>query len=127
MVFMVSWHNKITSEFQYHRIHFSFSWEQITIMIIISLITLRGFWFYINKIMNNVVKTQKFWTLLIWFILIAIASVLICPVRDSRAFSILAIPGSFILSVYFLKIKAKFIPEILFLSLIAGVIISMFF
>jgi hypothetical protein len=121
------WYNKITSEFQYHTLHFSFSWEQITIMVIIALIFLRGILFYINKIMDNVVKTQKFWILIIWFMLIALFSVLICPVKDSRAFSILAIPGSFVLSVYFLKTRAKFIPEVLFLSLLAGVIISMFF
>lgn len=121
------WYNKIASEFQYHAIHFSFSWEQSTIIVIIGIIVLRSFWFYINKIMDNVVKTQKFWTLIIWFMLIALISVLICPVKDSRALSILALPGSFIASVYFLKTKAKFIPELLFLSLLAGVIISMFF
>jgi len=121
------WYNKIMSEFQYHTPHFSFSWEQITMIVIIALIAIRGLWFYVNKIMDNVVKTQRFWTVILWFLLIALGSVLICPVKDSRAFSIFAIPGSFVLAVYFLKTKAKFIPELLFLSLLAGVIISMFF
>jgi hypothetical protein len=121
------WYNKITSEFVYHSTHLSFSWEQITIMIIIGISALRGLWFYVNKIPDNVVKAQKFWALMVWFILIGIAAVIICPVKDSRAFSILAIPGSFVLSVYFLKTRTKFIPEILFLSLLAGVLISMFF
>ena len=97
-------------------------------MMIIILITAAGsLWFYVNRITENVVKAQKFWTLMLWFILIAALSVLICPVKDSRAFSLLAIPGSFILSTYFLKTKAKILPEILFLSLLAGVIISMIF
>lgn len=121
------WYNKITSEFQYHAIHFSFSWEQITIMIIIVLLALISLLFYVNKIMDNVVKAQKFWILIIWFILIALISVIICPVRDSRAFSILAIPGSFVLPVYFLKTRGKIIPEILFISLLTGVVISMIF
>lgn len=81
------WYNKIMSELQYHFPQFSFSWQQITIMVITGIIGLIGFWFYINKIMDNVVKTQKFWGLVIWSIIICIGSVLICPVKDSRAFS----------------------------------------
>ena len=115
------------SEFYYHTTHLSFSWEQITVMVIIFLAAAGSLWFYVNKITDNVVKAQKFWTLMLWFILLAAASVLICPVKDSRAFSVLAIPGSFVLAAYFLKTRARFIPELLFLSLFAGVIVSMFF
>ncbi len=121
------WYNKITSEFLYHSVHLSFSWEQITIMMIIFLTATGSLWFYVNRITDNVVKSQKFWTLLLWFIPIAALSILICPEKDSRAFSLLAIPGSFILSAYFLKTKAKLLPELLFLSLLVGVIISMIF
>jgi hypothetical protein len=121
------WYKKITGEFFYHSVHLSFSWEQITIMILLFLTAAGSLWFYVNRITDNVVKAQKFWTLLLWFILIAASSILICPVKDSRAFSLLATPGSFILSAYFLKTKSKFIPELLFLSLLTGVIISMVF
>jgi len=121
------WYNKIMSEFYYHTTHLSFSWEQITVMVIIFLAAAGSLWFYVNKITDNVVKAQKFWTLMLWFILLAAASVLICPVKDSRAFSVLAIPGSFVLAAYYLKTRARFIPELLFLSLLAGVIVSMFF
>lgn len=121
------WYNKITGEFFYHSVHLSFSWEQMTIMVIIFLVAAGSLWFFINKMTENILKAQKFWTLMLWFILIAAASVLICPVKDSRAFSLLAIPGSFILSTYFLKTRAKILPEILFLALLAGVIISMLF
>jgi hypothetical protein len=121
------WYNKITSEFYYHYVHLSFSWEQFTMMVIIFLTAAGSLWFFVNKITENVVKTQKFWTLMLWFILIAVGSVLICPVKDSRALSVLAIPGSFIMSTYFLKTRAKILPEILFLSLLAGVIIGMLF
>jgi len=121
------WYNKIASKFVYHYVHLSFSWEQITIIIIMALTAVGSVWYFVNKLGENVLKAQKFWSLQLWFILISIAAVLICPVKDSRAFSILAIPGSFVLSVYFLKTRSKFIPELLFLSLLAGVIISMFF
>lgn len=121
------WYNKIISKFFYHRVSLSFSWEQITIMIIVLIAALGSLWYFVNKITDNVVKTQKFWILMLWFILTAAATVLICPVKDSRAFSILAIPGSFVLSAYFLKTRSKIVPELLFLSLLAGVIISMFF
>ncbi len=121
------WYNKIMSEFYYHSTHLSFSWEQITVMVIICLAAAGSLWFFVNRITDNVVKAQKFWILMLWFILIAAASVLICPVKDSRAFSIVAIPGSFVLAAYFLKTRAKLIPELIFLSLLGGVIISMFF
>ncbi|HTA27923.1 MAG TPA: DUF6427 family protein, partial [Bacteroidia bacterium] len=121
------WYNKIMSEFSYHTAHLSFSWEQITVMVMIFLAAAGSLWFYVNRITDNVVKAQKFWILMLWFIFIAAASVLICPVKDSRAFSILAIPGSFVLAAYFLKTRAKLLPELLFLSLLAGVVVSMFF
>lgn len=121
------WFNKIASEFAYHYAHFSFSWEQLTIIITMALTALGSLWYFINKIRENILKTQKFWTLMLWFILISIASILICPVKDSRAFSIIAIPGSFVLSVYFLKTRAKILPELLLISLLAGVIVSMLF
>jgi len=121
------WFNKIIGQFLYHRVHLSFSWEQVTIMIIIAIIALGSLWFYVNKITENVVKAQKFWILLMWFMVIALVAVLICPEKDSRALSLFAIPGSFVMSVYFLKTRAKILPEILFLLLVGGVIISMFF
>ncbi len=121
------WYNKIMSEFSYHHPHLSFTWEQIIIMIILSVTALCSLWFFINKATENVLKTQKFWVLMVWYIVIGMGSVAICPVKDSRAFSILALPGSFVLSVYFLKTKARLLPEILFLSLLGGIIISMFF
>jgi hypothetical protein len=121
------WYNKITGEFVYRYVHLSFSWEQITLIVIIVFTVIGSLWFFINRVKENVLKSQKFWSLLLWFIFISSFAVLICPVKDSRAFSILAIPGSFILSVYFLKTRSKFIPELLFLSLLVGVIISMFF
>ncbi len=121
------WYNKITGEFFYKSVHLSFSWEQVTVMVIIFIAAAGSVWFFVNRITDNVVKAQKFWTLMLWFILIGAGAVLICPVKDSRAFSILAIPGSFILSAYFLKTKSKLLSELLFISLIAGVIISMFF
>jgi hypothetical protein len=121
------WFHKIASEFSYHSVQHLYSWEQITLLIIILITALGSLWFYMNKITDNVVKTQKFWTLMLWFILIASGSVLLCPVKDSRAFSILAIPGSFVMSAYFLKTKARNVPELSFLLLIGGVIISMFF
>jgi hypothetical protein len=121
------WFNKITGEFSYHGIHPSFSWEQITLMVVIISIASGSLWFYVNKITENVVKAQKFWILMLWFILIAVASVLISPLKDSRTFSILAIPGSFVMAAYFLKTKTRNLPEFLFIFLLGGVIISIFF
>jgi len=121
------WYNKIAGQFVYHKIHFSFSWEQITIIIIMLLAAAASVWFFVNKVGDNILKTQKFWNLLIWFMLISVASMLLSPVKDSRAFAILAIPGSFVLSAYFLRARAKLFPELLFLSLLAAVIVSMFF
>lgn len=121
------WYNKISGEFSYHKIHFSFGWEQYIIIVLIIITAATSLWFFINKASDNVLKTQKFWNLLMWFMLVATITVLICPVKDARAFTILAIPGSFVLSAYFLKTRAKLLPELLFLSLVGGVIISMFF
>ena len=121
------WYNKIAGKFVYHVIHLTFSWQQWIIITGISVTAAVSLWFFVNKASDNVLKAQKFWNLLMWFMLIAAVSVLICPVKDARAFAIFAIPGSFVLSVYFLKTRAKLVPELLFLSLMGAIIISMFF
>lgn len=121
------WYNKIASKFVYHAVHLAFSWQQWVIMMSIFITAVISLWFFVNKAKDNVLKAQKFWNLLVWFIFIALVSVVICPVKDSRAFAILAIPGSFVLSAYFLKTRARLVPELLFLSLMGAVIISMFF
>jgi len=121
------WYHKILSVFSYHNMHLSLSWQQILIIAVILLAGIGSLWFFINRITDNVVKGQKFWILMLWVVLFATGSVFLCPDRDARVFSSLAIPGSFILSAYFLKTRAKILPELLFISLIAGVIISIFF
>lgn len=121
------WYNKIASKFVYHSIHLAFSWQQWVITVCVFVTAAVSLWFFINKAGDNVLKAQKFWNLLVWFMLVSAVSILICPVKDARAFAIFAIPGSFVLSVYFLKTRAKLVPELLFLSLIGAVIISMFF
>jgi len=121
------WYNKIAGVFIYRTVHFSFSWEQITIIVIMLLAAFLSVWFFINKVGDNILKTQKFWNLLLWFMLASVVTVIFCPVKDSRAFAILAIPGSFVLSAYFLRTRAKLLPELLFLLLVAAVIVSMFF
>lgn len=90
-------------------------------------ISAASFWLFINKMADNIVKTQKVWALILWFMVFALLSVVISKQRDAQSFMVLAIPFSFIFSNYFLKAKSAVWAELLFLCLLITIGLNLFF
>jgi hypothetical protein len=121
------WYEKLLAPLgNYHKPPFP-GWEAITLVITLILTFLVCIFFYLKKISDNVVKNQKISALMVWFACFSGASVLLSPERDGRAFSLLAIPLSFIYSNYFVRTKSRFFPELLFMALLAAIVINIFF
>jgi hypothetical protein len=121
------WYEKLLAPLtNYHKPPFP-GWEAIfliTTLIVTFIITI---FFYLKKFSDNVVKNQKISALIVWFACFSGASVLLSPERDGRAFSLLAMPLSFIYANYFVRTKSRFIPELLFIALLGAIVINIFF
>ena len=121
------WYEKLLMAVGNYRLHWSFSWQQWFLLITMICACIAGVWFYINKITDNVLKAQKIWILMLWFIFFGAVSVFIAPERDARSLMIMVLPVSFIFSNYFLKAKSKVWPEFLFLGIIIAVAVNIIF
>lgn len=121
------WSNKFNIITSGYRSSWSFSWEEWVMLIAFVGISLASFWLFFNKMQDNVVKAQKIWALMLWFVFFALLSVFLSPQRDARSLAVLILPVSLIFSNYFLKAKSVIWPEFLFLCLLATVGISLFF
>ena len=121
------WSTKLSVVTSNYRTHWSFSWEEWVLLIAIVGTSIASFWLFINKVSDNVVKAQKIWALMLWFVFFALVSVAISPQRDARSLVILVLPVSFIFSNYFLKAKSAIWSEFLFLCVIVTIGISLFF
>ncbi|HSY76729.1 MAG TPA: DUF6427 family protein [Bacteroidia bacterium] len=121
------WYDKLMMAINNYRKHWSFTWEEWLMLIAVVCVVIPSFWLFINKLSDNVVKAQKIWALMLWFVFFAMVSVVISPQRDARSLVVLALPVSFIFSNYFLKAKSSIWPEFLFLCLLITVGISLFF
>ncbi|MGP8216178.1 MAG: DUF6427 family protein [Bacteroidia bacterium] len=120
------WHNIFLAAHSNYRMHWSFTWEEWLMLIAITGTCIASLWLFINKLPDNVVKAQKIWTLMLWFVFFALVSVFISPQRDARSLVIVALPVSFIFSNYFLKAKSAVWPEFLFICLLITVGLSLF-
>lgn len=121
------WYEKLLAPLgNYHKPPYP-GWEAIFLVVTLVLTFIISIFFYLKKFSDNIVKNQKISALIIWFACFSGASVLLSPERDGRAFSLLAMPLSFIYSNYFVRTKARFIPELLFMALLAAIVINIFF
>jgi len=121
------WYDKLIRVIGVYKPSFIFSWQQVFMLSVIGFIGIVSLLLFVRKIQDNVVKNQKIWTLMIWFASFAIVAGILSPLKDSRSFSLLAIPGSFIFSNYFLRAKSKWLPELLFVTLLAAVVVNIFY
>jgi hypothetical protein len=121
------WYNKLVMTIGNYRKHWSFDWHEWLLMLTIGPLCIASFLLFVNKMADNVVKTQKMWSLMLWFTFFAAASVVISPQRDARSLVIFAMPVSFVFSNYFLKSKSPVWTEFLFLCLLITVGLNLFF
>ena len=110
-----------------YRKHWSFTWEEWLLLFVFISIGIASFWLFVNKMPDNVVKAQKVWALILWFVLFAFVSVFISAERDARSLVVLVLPVSFVFSNYFLKSKSAIWSEFLFLCLLITISLSLFF
>ena len=120
-------YNKLPVAIGGYRIMSTFNWNQVTLIAILGIIALLSLFVFISKFSDNVVKNQKLSSLIIWYACVAGASVIISPERDARALVLLALPFSFIFSRYFVRVKLKWIHDVLFILLIIAIVINIFF
>jgi hypothetical protein len=121
------WYDKLIRVIGIYKPMLTFSWRQVFILSTLGIIGVVSLLLFLRKIQDNVVKNQKIWTLMIWFASFAIIASIFSPQKDSRSFSLLAIPGSFIFSNYFLRAKSGWLTELLFLILLAAIAVNIFY
>jgi len=115
------WYEKLLMAFGSYRFHWSFNWKQWLLIIALVSSSIAALWVFFNKLTDNVLKAQKVWTLMLWFIFFGIVSMAISPERDGRSLAIVIAPMSFVFANYFLKAKSKVWPEFLFLVLLIAI------
>jgi hypothetical protein len=121
------WYDKLIRVIAMYKPMLTFSWKQLFIISTLAVTGVLSLLLFVRKIQDNVVKNQKIWTLMIWFASFAIIGGFFSPQKDSRSFSLLAIPGSFIFSNYFLRAKSRWLPEVLFLIMLAAIAVNIFY
>jgi len=121
------WHEKLVTAIGHYKKIMMPGWQQIILIASLAVTALVSAFFFLGKFTDNVVKNQKISALIGWFTLFAAISLIASPRRDACAFSLLALPFSFIFSNYFVRTKKKLIPEILFMILIVAIIVNVFF
>lgn len=121
------WYNNLISAVGKHPATPVLAWEQIVLMGALGIITLISLFVFLTHFSDNVVKNQKLSALMVWFAVFSAATVIISPERDARSLTLLVLPLSFIFSKYFLRAKSKFIPQVLFIILLAAIVINIFF
>ncbi|NNM95419.1 MAG: hypothetical protein HKL88_08150 [Bacteroidia bacterium] len=103
------------------------TWQHIFVLSVLLLTGLICLVNYAGAYSNNVVKKQKIWGLMLWFAFFAVLAGILSPQKDSRSFSLLAIPCSFIFSNYFLRSKSKWLPDLLFLLILVATGLNLYY
>lgn len=71
---------------------------------------------------KRIVKGKKIFSLIYWFALICLASLLLCPTLSVYEFSLFSIPVALFFANYFYNSKQKLIPELIFFSLFISIV-----
>ena len=121
------WYTKLVAVISNYRLHWSFNWHEWMLILIIVPLCIASYWLLVNKMAENIVKTQKIWSLMLWYTFFASLSVVISPQRDAHSLIIFVMPVSLIFSNYFLKTKSPIWAEFLFICLLAVTGLNLFF
>jgi hypothetical protein len=102
---------------------FQFSKVTIAMLIISSIMVVMSLFYLVSMLNTKKIKSRKTFSVLIWAFLICIAVYFILPSASVEIVWIAAIPVSYFLTHYFVFIKKKLMPEILFAALFLCVLI----
>src|SRR4030042_5013298 len=95
---------------------YEFSRLTIIILILSGLIFLISISFLIMQMNSKKIKSRKTFFLLLWALFISLAAYLSLPSVSVEMIWITGIPASYILAHYFVFIRKKIVPEIMFLG-----------
>jgi len=121
------WYEKLIAATAHYNRPAPLHWQTAVLLGVVALAGIVCFFFFMQKISDNVVKNQKISALIIWFVCFSICSILLSPAKDARAFTLLVLPCSFVFANYFTRAKRKFIPELLFIMMLGAIVINIFF
>jgi hypothetical protein len=102
---------------------FPFSRVTFAIMIISSIMIIMSLFYLFSMFNSKKIKSRKTFSILIWSFLICIAVYFVIPSASVEIQWIAAIPVSYFLTHYFVFIKKRLIPEILFAALFLCILI----
>jgi hypothetical protein len=91
-----------------------FGWLTITVLVFSGLMFLVSLAYLITRINAQKIKSRKTFYLLLWTFFISLVLYIILPSVSVEMVWITGIPASYILAQYFVFVKKKIIPEILF-------------
>jgi hypothetical protein len=93
---------------------FEFSRLALVAIIVIALITLISLFFLMSRMSMKKIKSRKTFSLLLWTFVISLVAYFVLRSVSIELFWIIAIPVSYFLAHYFIFIKRKILPEIMF-------------
>jgi hypothetical protein len=102
---------------------FQFSKVTIAILIVSSIMIVMSLLYLLSMLNTKKIKSGKTFSILIWSFLISLAVYFILPSVSVEIVWIAAIPVSYFLTHYFVFIKKKLLPEIMFAVLFLFVLI----
>lgn len=93
-----------------------YSFQRLTIIVLIysGLIFLFSIGFLLTQMNSKKIKSRKTFYLLLWWFLISLVIYFILPSISVEMIWIISIPASYILAHYFVFVRKKLIPEIVF-------------
>lgn len=93
---------------------FEFSELTIAVLLFIGLITLMSLGFLFMVMNTKKIKSRKTFYLLLWILCISLAMYFVLPAVSVEIVWLTGIPVSYLLAHYFIFVRKKIIPEILF-------------
>lgn len=101
---------------------YPYSKPLIVILIFIGITLLASLAFLLGRVNTKKIRSRKIFFLLIWMLLLNAALFFILPAVSVEMIWLAAIPVSYILAHYFIYVKGKIFPEIVFVLFIVSVI-----
>ena len=102
---------------------YSFSRLTIIVLILTGIIFLISTAFLLMRMSSKKIKSRKTFYLLLWMLFISLVLYLILPSVSVEMIWITGIPASYIIAHYFVFVKKKIIPEIIFSGMFVLVIL----
>ena len=102
---------------------YQYSKPLVVALIFTGITLLAGLVFLLSRINTQKIRSRKIFYLLIWMFLLNSALFFILPSVSVEMIWLAAIPVSYILSHYFIYVKGKIVPELIFVLLILFVVL----